>query len=1225
VGASANVKTKQVLEQNFYRRVLMQLQQLLDLAKRSDTPENRKKFEWFCEQLLILGKNSNIAGWVELMKKSQLAISAQQNNYNNTAKLIIKEIKQAGELVVAGRDKEIQISPQLSAIVPKTPQKSQSAPQAVSQAPVNKPPASPPASQAPVNKPPASPPASQAPVNKPPASPPAPGKNPGTPKPGIKSTYPDPWQTGSAKISLSEGAIAEAKITFTGDLEQNVQQKPQAEPENYVDEFSDLFDSFDSLFEETENPAPPDPPKVKLEPKPEKQTLDFDKELSSWFDTQVPNLVEESFSYTEAEQANMLPQTIINNSFEQILNIDLDVQDIQILYYENLDELENLIESKQKLDIIQNKAVMIRELEQLIESPLALKSKTTISKSPTKLDYLSDKETEELLQKVNKTIERLPQTSVGEEISGNNYAGAAKGKVFEQTMRVPVKQLDNLSNLIGELVVKRNKLEEDQERLRQFLDNLLNRVQALSKISSKVQEAYDRSVQEENLQFLRHQGYVSYNSAPQPPVEPGGYQENYGLNRLELDRYNIFQQLAQEIIELIVRVRESASDIEFLVDETDQVGRNLRQVTTQLQEGLNKARMVTFAQVADRLPRAVREISLQLNKQAELQIEGREVLVDKMILENLYNPMTHLINNAITHGIESPEVRIRQGKTPVGKITVSSFLQGNQTLIVVSDDGAGIDREIVKTKAIQKGLITRSEAKIMSHQEIYDLLFHPGFSTKDKADDFAGRGVGLDVVRTSLIPIRGSVSIQSNLGEGTTFTIRLPLTLSICKAICCISNNAKIAFPIDGVEGSRDYSSREIEFDEQGRKCITWNGVSLPYQNLGNLLSYNRQLTRSSIYASQQEDDTICIVVLQGAGNLLAIEVDKLLPEQEIVINQIEGPVPKPAGIAGATVLGDGRVMPIADVLELIDIAEGRRSTDSSSNLWKKTTSSYLNLQTTSVKSDPMVLIVDDSITVRQMLSLSFAKSGYRVEEARDGQEAWEKLRGGLPCDIVFCDLEMPRMDGLTLLQNMHNDANLRTIPIALLTSRSTEKHKNIAAELGASGYFTKPYTEKDLLDAAERMIKGEVLIGNVSKNAQGSKNSQAQSGEPLVLIVDDSMIVREMLSITFKNAGYRVEQARDGQEALDKIRGGLYCTLVFCDIEMPRMDGITFLSRLQEEGDFSQIPVAMITSRGAEKHRRLAAERGAKAYFTKPYIDDELLKAAKKLMAGEVLIDESY
>jgi chemosensory pili system protein ChpA (sensor histidine kinase/response regulator) len=549
-----------------------------------------------------------------------------------------------------------------------------------------------------------------------------------------------------------------------------------------------------------------------------------------------------------------------------------------------------------------------------------------------------------------------------------------------------------------------------------------------------------------------------------------------------MDRFTGFHLLSQEMIELIVRVRESASDIEFLVDETDQVARMLRQVTTQLQEGLTRSRMVPFAQNADRLLRAVHEISRKLGKEAQLHVDGRETLIDKMILEHLYDPMTHLVNNALTHGIEMPEERRAAGKPIAGQITLRAFLQGNQTVISISDDGAGINPEKIRSKVIEKRLITPAEAKTLTRLDLYDFLFHPGFTTKDKADDFSGRGVGMDVVRTSLSEIRGTIHIDSTIGKGTTFTIRLPLTLSICKALCCLSERARIAFPMDGVEDMLDLSPDRIQTNSEGQTCIQWRDTLLPFQSLSELLKYNRQVSRGSVYGGKREDNLISIVVLRSAGNFIAIQVDQVLGEQEIVIKQLEGPAPKPVGIAGATVLGDGRIMPIADVLELIDLAMGRIRKDGGVTIWSRENPQDPESQEIpEAKSEPMVLIVDDSITVRELLSMTFNKAGYRVEQARDGQEAWDKLRSGLPCDIVFCDIEMPRMDGLELLSRLQKEENLRKLPIAMLTSRGADRHRQMASQLGASGYFTKPYLEEVLLEAAQRMIKGEVLFGSSS------------------------------------------------------------------------------------------------------------------------------------------------
>jgi chemosensory pili system protein ChpA (sensor histidine kinase/response regulator) len=737
---------------------------------------------------------------------------------------------------------------------------------------------------------------------------------------------------------------------------------------------------------------------------------------------------------------------------------------------ENLAELDGLLNPP----LTEAEPDQFADLESLLATPSESPAPSSgiVAASPASDTEFGD--LEKMLEDTEQTMGGSPTVkNRGTVAPGRRSTRPSKG-FSEQTMRVPVKHLDNLSNLVGELVVNRNSLEQDQERMRQSLDNLLYQVQQLSDVGQRMQDLYERSLLESSLLASRQNHRVPFGATES---NGNGHATGVEYDPLEMDRFTGFHSLSQEMIELIVRVRESASDIEFIVDETDQVTRMFRQVTTQLQEGLTRSRMVPFAQAANRLPRAVRDIALKCGKQAELVIDGGETLIDKMILEHLYDPLTHLVNNAITHGIEDPSSRQAGGKAPMGHIMIRVFHQGNQTIISVGDDGAGVDVERVRKKALEKGLITPAEAQTMSRLDIYDLLFHPGFSTKDEADDFAGRGVGMDVVRTSLSEIRGTVSTDSIQNKGTTFTIRLPLTLSISKALCCISDRARIAFPMDGVEDMLDIPKERIQLNAEGQPCVAWRDSVLPLRPLKDLLSYNRHLSRGNVYGGSQDDDMVSIVILRSAGNYLALQVDQVLGEQEIVIKQLESPVPKPIGIAGATVLGDGRIMPIADVLELIDLSMGRIRREIGA-MWDQGMAQTA-VDTITTKTEPTVLIVDDSITVRELLSMTFNKVGYRVEQARDGQEAWEKLRSGLPCDIVFCDIEMPRMDGLELLSRIQKDPNLNHLPIAMLTSRGADRHRQMASSLGASGYFTKPYLEEALLDAAQRMLKGEVLISN--------------------------------------------------------------------------------------------------------------------------------------------------
>ncbi|PSN09145.1 hypothetical protein C7293_29945, partial [filamentous cyanobacterium CCT1] len=453
----------------------------------------------------------------------------------------------------------------------------------------------------------------------------------------------------------------------------------------------------------------------------------------------------------------------------------------------NFDSIDSLLEQDS-----------FEEINEPVESGSAAVEEPLRAEFSEPLTGATDDEFEDL----EKLLEEADQLGGSAPISGLRRGQSSvprriprrSNMMIDQTMRVSVHHLDNLSNLVGELVVNRNSLEGDQERLRQFLENLLFQVQQLNDVGQRMRDLYERSLLESSLISSRQ----AFQNSRITRDNGSSHATGASFDALEMDRFTGFHTLTQEMIELIVRVRESASDIGFTVESTDQVTRQFRQVTTQLQEGLNKARMVPFAQTADRLPRAVRDISLKCGKEAKLVVEGRDTLIDKMILERLYDPMTHLVNNAITHGIETPEERSAAGKSREGTITVRAFYQGNQTVIYIADDGGGINSDLVREKALARGIITQTEAREMSEIEIYELLFLPGFSTRDHADDFAGRGVGMDVVRTTLAEIRGAVTVDSELGRGTSFTIRLPLTLSISKALSCVNNQARIAFPMDG-------------------------------------------------------------------------------------------------------------------------------------------------------------------------------------------------------------------------------------------------------------------------------------------------------------------------------------------------------------------------------------------------------------------------------------------
>jgi chemosensory pili system protein ChpA (sensor histidine kinase/response regulator) len=473
--------------------------------------------------------------------------------------------------------------------------------------------------------------------------------------------------------------------------------------------------------------------------------------------------------------------------------------------------------------------------------------------------------------------------------------------------------------------------------------------------------------------------------------------------------------------------------------------------------------MLPLSELVDRLPRAVRDLSINMGKEVELELLGRETLLDKAILEELYDPLTHLTTNALMHGIEPIEERRRLNKKAKGKITVSASHQGNQTIIAVKDDGRGLDAGRIRAKAVERGLLTPEQAAVMTDSEVFPLIFLPGFSTVEQVTEIAGRGVGMDVVQNRLNRLRGNVLIDSTPGEGTTFTIRLPLTLSISRAILCRHGQGMIAFPLDSIDEMVELPTNRIKA-EGNRRYILWHDRFIPFVPLAELLIYQRPgLATSQNFMKEKE---VATVILRGGDSYVAVGVDAFIEEQEIVIKQLNGPVDKPLGLSGVTVLGNGQVMSIADVGELIAMVTGQLPA-------VKETKPFRPTKVVKKPSQPTVLIVDDSITVRGLLSMTFTKAGYRVEQAKDGQEATEKLKAGLVCDMVFCDVEMPRMDGFEFLSQVQKDSRLNHLPVAMLTSRSADKHRQTAYQLGAKGYFTKPYLEEDLLRGADLLLKG--------------------------------------------------------------------------------------------------------------------------------------------------------
>ncbi|MEO0456608.1 MAG: hybrid sensor histidine kinase/response regulator [Cyanobacteria bacterium P01_A01_bin.114] len=666
----------------------------------------------------------------------------------------------------------------------------------------------------------------------------------------------------------------------------------------------------------------------------------------------------------------------------------------------------------------------------------------------------------------------------------------------ESMVRVPVRVLAHLNDLFGELIIQRNTLNSRIGQLNEFVNRVYRYTGTLERINGEFQTLSNRAAAREVLPELlfgtrtRLRPPVSAPaSAPvSPPViGPSALQSNGAaryqrmFDSMEMDRYSDLRLLSQEHGETVVRLKEATGDMKFSLQEIKQATGDLNRTAKELQVSVTRARMRPLSDVVKQFPRLVRDLSVQYGKQVDFQVHGSGTLIDRYILENLRDPLMHLLHNAFGHGIELPEDRQAVGKSPQGRIEIWATHRGNQTLISIQDDGAGINLGKVRERALKMG-IDQALLDEIDEAELLGLIFEPGFSTATQVTDLSGRGVGMDVVRTNLAEVRGDIKVNTRPGEGTTFTISVPFTLSTIRALLIEVGSIRLAFPTDGIQEVVRLKSHQIH-SAPGQDTLNWEGLSVPLIRLDRWLSFN--CPRRVAYSSAQAviTEPIALIVRQE-GELKAIYVDRFWGEREIVIRQVENVIGLPPGFIGSTILEDGQALPLADALKLLDWITLRSAGDLpslSSSVNEAAPSSPDNgasiLSPAPIgQSEPLsVLVVDDSINARRFLAKTLEKGGYRVEQAKDGQEAVEKLLQGLPVQAVLCDIEMPRLDGYDFLAEIKPNPKFKALPVIMLTSRSGDKHRQLALRLGASAYFTKPYQDHELLDALEQLVHSSV------------------------------------------------------------------------------------------------------------------------------------------------------
>jgi two-component system, chemotaxis family, sensor histidine kinase and response regulator PixL len=645
----------------------------------------------------------------------------------------------------------------------------------------------------------------------------------------------------------------------------------------------------------------------------------------------------------------------------------------------------------------------------------------------------------------------------------------------ETILRVPAHQIDQMGELFGELIIERNGLALQLKRLRELTELLTQRVHSLESSNASLRNTYDTVATQTAIKVQSGEQSNSTLALPPSPVDaPQSIQgwlsdQAKDFDLLEMDRYSELHTLSQALMESAVQIEEVTTDINLNLDEAEQTARALTRTTKQLQVSMTQMRMRPVSDVFNRFSRMLRDLSLEHGKSVDLKIAGGTTLIDRVILETLTDPLVHLLRNAFDHGIESPQTRMAMGKPAKGLIEISAAYRGNQTLITIRDDGAGISLDNVKAKAIKLG-IDSTLLSTAKPSEILDLIFEPGFSTASQVTELSGRGVGMDIVRTSLQKIKGSISVDTELGRGTTFTLAVPFSLSVIRVLLVESGNLVMAVPIDEVEEMLLLDPEKVS-QGNGKQTLQLDDTLIPLVQLQDCFKFSRAIPQSDLDGTPKINQPMVLLVAQGE-EVVGIQVDRYWGEQEVTIRQIEGIIALPPAFVGCTVLGDGRIAPLLDPVSLLEQIEAQAIEPEMPSLSEMgSTPPAAVLPEPSGSSLPLVMVVDDSVNVRRFLALTLEKSGFRVEQAKDGQQALEMVQSGLPIQAVVCDIEMPRMDGYGFLANLKSIPSAQTLPVVMLTSRSGEKHRKLAFSLGAKGYFSKPFREYDLLQTLNRLI----------------------------------------------------------------------------------------------------------------------------------------------------------
>jgi two-component system, chemotaxis family, sensor histidine kinase and response regulator PixL len=615
------------------------------------------------------------------------------------------------------------------------------------------------------------------------------------------------------------------------------------------------------------------------------------------------------------------------------------------------------------------------------------------------------------------------------------------------SVRVALDRLDRMNNIIGELAIERHGLALYNEQVRDVSIGMRGNCEKFHSIAERLQQLAD------GLLLLT-------------PRSIGGTDLTEGFDSLELDRYGELHGIAQETSEQLAQIQEQIEDLDLFTTQSHRQIERQKQLLSYLRDDLMWARMLPLGEILNRFPRTLHDLSVEYQKPVDLKIIGAGVLVDRSTLDKLLDPLLHLLRNAFDHGIEAPAIRRAAGKPERGSIEITAYHQGSQTVIEIRDDGGGMDLDRIRAKAIALGLPTAETAPA---ERVLDFIFAPGFSTSDRVTKLSGRGMGMDIVKAQIQTLKGTIFIDSELGRGSTCTLRIPLTLTIAQLMVCQVGRAIYAFPADSIHRIVIPTPDLIEIRDD-RQYLRWQDTRIPIYQLADLLGYAVPLPERTI--SQTLKATIDnpiewlapLILIRSGERHYALQIDRSISEQELTIVPFGKGITPPSYTYGCTILGDGAILPVIDLHTLIRVAIDRP-------YYSLTTPPPLPPAPT--ETSDLILVIDDSVTTRQSLCLTLEKFGYRTLQAKDGQEALQLMRQkASELKLAICDIEMPNMNGFELLNIRRQDATISTIPIVMLTSRSSSKHRQFATHLGALGYFNKPYVERELMTAIERLLR---------------------------------------------------------------------------------------------------------------------------------------------------------